>query len=233
MPLDELQNLSPRCCLPRRVGRLCLLALAMAALGACSTTSVVSIAGSAMSAGMAAAGIGKPASDTAPRLVRIRLDAARALNTTEDGQSLGLLVKLYQLRSGQAFSTSRADDLLDPARERAALGDDLVAVRELILTPGSQRILEEPLVEGAHTIAVAALFRAPAARRWRYAFDAAGSLESGIALGFHRCAITVGAGPIAGQPAASASAMTLAGVRCAEPLGPQREAGSTTTRQSG
>lgn len=184
------------------------------ALSACSTAGIVSLAASAVGTGMEAAGL-KPASREAQeRRIRITLNAARSLNTTDDGQSLALLVKVYQLRSAQSFSTVKADALLEPEHEREALGEDLLAVREVMLTPGARLDLDESLITGTRVIAVAALFRAPAAKRWRYSFDASTSTDTGIALGFHRCAMTVGAGALTGAEA-STNAINLAGIRCA------------------
>lgn len=211
----EHASTSTRRTLDCRAKRIATIACTVL-LSACSTTGMLSIAASAVGAGMEAAGLKAPAKvPQAPR-IRIALNAGQSLNTTEDGRSLALLVKVYQLRSTQSLSTARAAALLDPGQEREALGDDLLSVRELTLTPGARRNLDEPLAKGANAIAVVALFRAPAAKRWRYAFDAAASVDTGISLGFHGCAMTVGAGALTGEEADS-TAISLAGVHCGRP----------------
>ncbi len=182
-------------------------------LGACSTAGIVSLAASAVGTGMEAAGFKSPSREAQARQIRIALNAARSLNTTDDGRSLALLIKVYQLRSAQSFSTVEAADLLDPDQERKALGEDLLSVRELTLTPGTSLDLTESLIAGTNVIAVAALFRAPAAKRWRYSFDARASIDTGISLGFHRCAMTVGSGALTGTDTGP-DAISLAGVRC-------------------
>ena len=63
----------------------------------------------------------------------------------------------------------------------------------------------------ASAIGVTGLFRAPYADRWRLAFDARQSADSGIVVGAHACALTAGAGTLLTDAGATAS---LAGVQC-------------------
>lgn len=212
--------------------RLIATASLIIASGGCTTAGVVGIASSALAAGLEAAGLNPAAREADTRRIRIALNASESLNTTEGGRSLALLIKVYQLRSVQSFSRVHADALLDPLRERETLGQDLLSVRELTLTPGARRTLDEALLEGTQNIAVVAMFRAPAPNRWRYAFDASASIETGISLGFHGCAMTVGSGSLSGTEIGR-RAISLAGVRCDEAARPPSATHPTVKNFSG
>ena len=90
---------------------------------------------------------------------------------------------------------------LDPALERAQARSSNGAVAELAVKVAGE----------ADTIGVAGLFRAPHADRWKLAFDARRSADSGIVVGAHACALTAGAGTLLTDAGATAS---LAGVQC-------------------
>ena len=58
---------------------------------------------------------------------------------------------------------------------------------------------------------VTGLFRAPYADRWKLAFDARKSADSGIVIGAHACALTASAGTLVTD---SGPAASLVGVQC-------------------
>src|SRR5690606_33038174 len=82
-----------------------------------------------------------PAEITVP----LRLYAGDNLNSGDDGPGLATVVRLYHLRGMQRFEQAPFDVLMDASREQAALGSDLVQVREVVLTPGMRREFEERL----------------------------------------------------------------------------------------
>ncbi|KAJ8135131.1 hypothetical protein OY671_011656, partial [Metschnikowia pulcherrima] len=73
--------------------------------------------------------------------------------------------------------------LVDTEQEKAALGDSLIASREITLTPGQRFENVEKVPKGATYIAVAALFYAPAPQRWKYVFEVKSVEDSGIVSG--------------------------------------------------
>ena len=83
---------------------------------------------------------------------------------------------------------------MSPEKEKAALGADLIEVREFNLVPGQMYEVTETVSREAGYIAVVTLFMSPAPKRWRIAFSAADAEAAGITLGLHACSLTLGKG---------------------------------------
>jgi type VI secretion system protein VasD len=145
-----------------------------------------------------------------PRKVALHLHAAPRLNLDARGRPLALLVRVYQLRQLDAFERAPQAAFLSPEAERAQLGADLVAVRELTLVPGQRLDLVETMPRDAGQLGVVALFHAPAPQGWRLAFAAADAERAGVTVGVHACTLSVGAG----AAASGAGAKPLSLVRC-------------------
>ncbi len=184
--------------------RSTLLALACLSLAACAVSGSGSLAGAAL----AATGLRKPALPAAlpealqpPREVVLRLHAAPRLNVDARGRPLALLVRVLKLRQRTAFEQTPYAAFLAPQSEREALGADLVEVREVMLVPGQRLELQEKLGREAGWIGVVALFHAPAPQAWRLVFPAEEAARAGITIGLHACALSVGAGAQAANPA--------------------------------
>lgn len=141
----------------------------------------------------------------------LKIHAGERLNTSRNGQPLSLVLRVYTLRSPERLKSLAYTRLIPPDGDRDALGEDLVSVRELVLIPGRSYELAVKVAGEADTIGVAGLFRAPHADRWKLAFDARRSADSGIVVGAHACALTAGAGTLLTDAGATAS---LAGVQC-------------------
>jgi type VI secretion system protein VasD len=187
---------------------LCAVA---ALLGGCAAA--VPALGSAASAALQLAGIGKPDvpdSQKPPRDLGITLYAARNLNAANDNKPLALVVRLYTLKDPTSFEQASFDTFTDPAKEKSTLGADLLSVREITLIPGQHYTATEKVSREAQAFGIVALFRDPAMERWKFAFDPAKSEKSGIMVGLHNCAMTVTSGTViptgAGQ---SAQALNL------------------------
>lgn len=118
-----------------RKGSLLGIVLAACTLSGCGSNG---IAGAALEA----TGLRKPPeipdAQKPPRSVALRLHASSKLNLDKRGQPLALSVRLYALRQKDAFEQAPYAAFLDPQAERAALGSDLVAVREIMLVPGQR-----------------------------------------------------------------------------------------------
>jgi type VI secretion system protein VasD len=137
-----------------------------------------------------------PESQQPPRNVVLHLDAAPRLNADARGQSLALLVRIYQLRQRGAFEQAPYAAFLSPQAEHDALGADLVEVREVTLVPGQRLDVSDRLARDTPWLGIVALFHAPAERGWRVAFAAADAERAGVTIGLHACALTVGAGAV-------------------------------------
>lgn len=189
-----------------RAGTLVLVML-VALLAGCAS------AGKTMDKAMSAIGLGKPETPT-PGSTKVNLPvhifAGGNLNAGSGKKPLALVVKVYQLRSLQRFEQTPFDSFLDADKERAALGDDLVSSHETLVLPSQHYDITETLPDDVPYLGIVALFRAPAAQRWRYAYDVKASMPAGVTLGAHACALSSTAGKLvtdlADDPGSLASA---------------------------
>lgn len=151
-----------------------------------------------------------PAPPEAPKPTKmpLRIHAGTKLNVGASQQSLALLVKVYHLKSHEAF-------LREPY-ERFTSGQpyggpEVVLAREVILLPGQHYEVEEVLAPEVTHLAVVGLFQRPGAFRWRFVFDAKESARQGVTLGAHQCALSVTQGRVVG---AAPELQRLAGSVC-------------------
>lgn len=146
------------------------------------------------------------------RSVTLRLHAGTVLNTDAQGRSLALVVRVYRLRGTEAFLRSPYESFqIETNSGPAPFAQDVIEMREVVLTPGQQSESIEKLGMDVNAIGVVALFRAPQQNRWRFVFDAKSAAASGVTLGLHGCAMSVAQGQPVG---AAAEQMRVAGVRC-------------------
>lgn len=125
-----------------------------------------------------------------PKTVPVRLYAGDNLNAASGARGVALVTRVYQLRARDRFEDAPFKAFLDEELERIALGEDLIEVTEVLLTPGQRhQLLQQMPAEGRY-LGVVALFRAPSTSRWRLAFDAARAEQDGITVGLHACAMT-------------------------------------------
>ena len=185
--------------LPRRrvatMFKLMLAGASVVALGACSTGASV-LAGAANGAleaiGLKSSNV--PDSQKPPREVPLKLTAGNNLNAANDRRPVAVVVRLYSLKDPTSFLQAPYDTFIDPAREKQTLGTDLVQVREMTLIPGQRYDFTEKVSREATSLGVVALFRSPAAQRWKFAFNTEKNEKSGIVIGLHACAMTLASG---------------------------------------
>jgi type VI secretion system protein VasD len=177
----------------RRLARATALLMLVLLQAGCAGGAIGTLANAALQmAGVAKPPPELPDAQKPPRNVSIRLHAAQRLNTDADGRPLALVARIYKLRQSAAFEQAPYDSFLDTQREKAALGADLMEVKEVLLVPGQRYEVQEKVSKEAYFIGVVALFRAPAAQRWRATFAAADAERAGITVGLHACALSVG-----------------------------------------
>lgn len=145
-------------------------------------------------------GLKKPASSaddedhglTLPgRRIKLRLLASDALNLNASGQPVAVLTRLYQLKSPDAFLKAPFEAFGDPAKEKEALGDDLIETRDVQLIPGQHYKTTDVVNRDIGFIGIVALYRNPDRLHWRYAFKTDRAEFSGVSLALHACAMTV------------------------------------------
>lgn len=191
--------------LPPRRATFAPLLLLLLPLSGCAGGAIGGLANAALQmAGLAKPAPEVPEAQKPPRNVSIRLHAGQRLNTDPQGRPLALVARIYKLRQSAVFEQAPYDSFLDAAREKALLGGDLLEVQEVLLVPGQRYEIQEKVGREAAFIGVVALFRAPAAQRWRATFAASAAERDGVSIGLHACALSVGA------------QAGLAGARCEE-----------------
>lgn len=190
-------------------------------LAGCSSLSTVQLVGSAVGIALEATGvIKKDPADGKNKVtdLPIRIYASDLINTTDSGKSLSLIVKLYILRSTEQFKTASYSQIASPEGEKEALGQDIISVKEVTLIPGkSYEVILKVPADGT-TIGIAGMFRAPFGNRWKLAFDAKQSFETGITVGAHGCALTASKGALE-TSISPESVRTLGGVQCNRQVG--------------
>ena len=191
--------------LPPRRATFAPLLLLLLPLSGCAGGAIGGLANAALQmAGLAKPAPEVPEAQKPPRNVSIRLHAGQRLNTDPQGRPLALVARIYKLRQSAVFERAPYDSFLDAAREKALLGGDLLDVQEVLLVPGQRYEIQEKVGREAAFIGVVALFRAPAAQRWRATFAASEAERDGVTIGLHACALSAGA------------QAGLAGARCEE-----------------
>lgn len=192
------RTIKDRAC-KRYIATLLLLAACILFTG-CSTAVKVAADVIAEKA-LVAMGVKKedPNAPRPPKNIQLRLETARDLNAGEDGQGLSTVFRVYKLKDRNAFMATPYTVFGNPEREKAAFGQDLLEVREMILSPGEVRELKEKVPSESPYLGAVALFRQPSAQRWRFVFAAADSEKNGITLGLHACAMTATTTPPVGM----------------------------------
>ncbi len=178
--------------------------------------STMQMAGTAIGIVLEATGvIKKDGSDPNKRTkdLSIKVFGGRQLNTTQEGQSLSLVVKIYILRSPERLASLTYPQITSAEGEKEALGEELLGVREIIVIPGKSYDLVLKVPGEANTIGVVGMFRAPYGSRWKLAFDAKPSFDTGIIIGAHACALTASQGSLL-TDISPASVQSLVGVQC-------------------
>ncbi len=182
-----------------------LLGVAMALQGCGGGTAA--IVGVVANVAMQAAGM-KEKGPPPPKMIPLRIHAGMNLNSAEERRGFAVVARVYKLRDASAFMTSAYNVFGNSTREREALGDSLMEVREVVLTPGQRVDSSERMTSEMAYLGVVILFRNPAPERWRVAFAQADIEKSGATLGAHGCAISVSEGKVYGMDASQAALLS-------------------------
>ena len=97
--------------------------------------------------------------------MKAQVTAAEVLNPDRSGTSKPVVVRIFQLKSGGVFES--IDFFSLQADPTAALADDLLAQREVIVRPGTTEKLKAEFDPQTRVIGVTAAFRDIENAQWR------------------------------------------------------------------
>jgi len=148
-----------------------------------------------------------------PKDVNFVGDAAPSINRDTRGQPLSVLLRIYQLKSPQAFNRMTFDSLASGKPESELLGNTLISMKEMLMLPGGKVTLPDTLQEETQYVGVVGLFRRPDAHHWRFLVSADDVRSKGLNFRVQDCylqTIKPKMQPIPGQP-------TVIKVQCESP----------------
>ncbi len=119
----------------------------------------------ALVAALALNGCGLFGGERAPAPVDVTVTAGARLNPDDAGQSLPTVVRIYQLKGTSKAENAQYEDIY--RRDKEALGDDLLQVDEVVLSPGDTARKTVPGDKGARAVMVVGVFRKPSGNGWR------------------------------------------------------------------
>jgi type VI secretion system protein VasD len=184
-----------------------LMLITIAPLTGCAGVSAVSTVAQVANLALGAVGISKPADPNATNNMPLAIQASNDLNTDDRNRAFSIVVRIYQLKQSSAFQQAFYEIFLDPQKEQATFGQDVIAMKEITLIPGQKFVNTEKISVSADYIGIVALFHAPAAARWKLTFPAKDLNKTGISLGVSACSMTVAAGTTLEYSAATRSAL--------------------------
>lgn len=183
-------------------------------LSGCTTMGAVSTIAQVANFALGAAGVNKPADPNASIDSPFYIRASNDLNTDDYNHAFSVVIRVYQLKQNSAFQQAYYDIFLDPQKEKSAFGSDVVAVKEITLIPGQIFTNTEKISVVADYIGIVALFRTPAAKRWKLTFPTKDLNKTGIALGVSACSITVVSGTALEYSTAPPGTLKLPAANC-------------------
>ncbi len=110
-------------------------------------------------------GCGLFGGEKAPVPVDVTVTAAARLNPDDAGQSLPTVIRIYQLKSASKAENAQYEDIY--RRDKEVLGDDLLQVDEVVLSPGDIARRTVSGEKGARAVMVVGVFRKPSGNGWR------------------------------------------------------------------
>ncbi len=100
-----------------------------------------------------------------PAPIDLTITAGKQLNPDEEGHSLPTSIRIYQLKTGRKIEAAEFEQVY--RKEKETLGEDLLRMDELTLSPGEKVRKLVPRDAAARALAAVAVFRRPSGERWR------------------------------------------------------------------
>ncbi len=120
------------------------------------------------------------ASPPPPAVLDLVIAAGADQNPDPSGKAAPVAVHMYQLAATAKFE--RADVFALIEREKATLGDEVMASEEFVLSPGENRTISRELKAGVQFIGIVVLFRDIDHATWRAIAKVATSGPSKLSL---------------------------------------------------
>jgi type VI secretion system protein VasD len=124
-----------------------------------------------------------------PTTFSLSISASPQLNVNEDQQPSPVVVRIYDLKSLDAFSSASFFDLYD--KDAALLGGEMLGRKEIVMQPGKITELERETSSETKFIGVIAAFRVPTETGWRAWMAARSSGSNNVVIRLDPNAITV------------------------------------------
>ncbi|HHL4089148.1 TPA: type VI secretion system lipoprotein TssJ [Burkholderia sola] len=102
---------------------------------------------------------------TKVKQMNLVIESRAALNENEQGQSLPVVMRVYQLKDVKVFESAAYVSLLDD--DNALLRADLLDSMEATLVPGATVTLSAPMAADAQAVGVAGFFRDQRGAEWQ------------------------------------------------------------------
>lgn len=103
------------------------------------------------------------------KTTKVTIVASDRVNADDEGRSLPIVVRLYQLKDLGRLETAEFEDIWLRAEE--TLEADLVKFDELTLYPSQRSVKSIELGDGVGYLVAVALFRKPAGLSWRAIYE--------------------------------------------------------------
>ncbi|MDR1064107.1 MAG: type VI secretion system lipoprotein TssJ [Azoarcus sp.] len=149
----------------------------------------------------------EPMSIPGPVEYALKAGADAEVNRDAKGRPLSIVVRIYQLKDRNAFARLGFDAFVSGQRDAELFSGEMVAVNEMVLLPGTTQELTDRLSPEAKYVGVAAFFRSPDARRWRFLVDGGSVVREGLNFTVKDCyfdAVQPAAEPLPGQQVGNA-----------------------------
>jgi type VI secretion system protein VasD len=98
-------------------------------------------------------------------MVKVELQSNQGLNPDRGGESLPVVVRVYQLNDKGAFESATFNQLWKS--DEGTLGKTMLTRSEVILNPNSKDKIELDRHEQAKYVGIVAIFRNPIDRKWK------------------------------------------------------------------
>lgn len=124
----------------------------------------------------------------------INAEGDQVLNRDVNGQSLSVVIRLYQLRDANEFSKLTFDTLIIGHPETELLGPSLISKTDLVLVPGGTYAAPVKLLDETRYLGIVGLFRKPDPHLWRQlvdTLDAKGNRIAGVSFRAKDCYIEI------------------------------------------
>lgn len=170
-------------------GKRLTMVLMLSTLYGCQSGGVVGAAGKVADAALGVIGLKRADQTPQPKIIAVELNASPKLNADASGRGLSVVAKLYKLKDANNFLRSSYETFQQSAREKEALGSDLIESKEILLIPGQRYRGSEKLVPEAGYLGLVVLYRDPDPKHWRVALAQSDIGAEGLSVDVRSCAI--------------------------------------------